>query len=85
VTISPAVKADIGTPNLTGKHVCWWSKLYGNGICKIDILHQAGKHNCHADALSDQPTPTQEDSQLEVQVSSTGIPETIGELIENNP
>jgi len=25
-----AVKAVLGTPNLTGKHARWWSKLYGN-------------------------------------------------------
>jgi len=34
-----AVKTILGTPNLTGKHACWWSKLYGSDISEIDIVH----------------------------------------------
>ena len=43
------------TPNLTGKHACWWSKILGSGIGEVNIVHRAGKRNQHADALSRQP------------------------------
>jgi len=81
----------MGTTNLTGKHGRWWSKLYGSGIDEIDIVHHAGKHNCHADALSCQPTllaPTEKQSELEVQVakiSDCKLSETIGVLLEQQP
>jgi len=40
---------------LTGKHARWWSKLYGNGIKNINIIHHSGKQNLNADCLSRQP------------------------------
>ena len=55
ITDHAAVKAILGTSNLNGKHACWWSKVYGSGIGKIDIIYRAAKHNSHADALSRQP------------------------------
>ena len=82
-----AVKAVLGTPNLTGKHARWWSKIHGSGIGEVDIVHRAG----HADALSCQPVmpaPTDEDSAIEVQVakvSSAKVPGTLRELLEQQP
>ena len=38
-----AIKAILGAPNLTGKRARWWSKLYGNGIKNINIIHRSGK------------------------------------------
>ena len=54
-------------------------------------MHQAGKENRHADALSRQPllpAPTEEDSELEVQlatIASAKIPDTLSELVEQQP
>ena len=86
-----AVKAVFRTPNLTGKHARWWSKIHGSGIGEVDIVHRAGKENLHADALSRQPVmpaPTDEDSAIEVQVakvSSAKVPGTLRELLEQQP
>ena len=51
-----AVKTVLGTPNLTGKHARWWSRVHGSGVGRLEIIHRAGKENCHADALSHQPS-----------------------------
>lgn len=67
-----AIKAVLETPNLTGKHACWWSKVHSSSIGEIDIVHQAGRENCRVDALSCQPimpAPAEEDSELKVQVA----------------
>ena len=50
-----AVKATLGAPHLNGKHVRWWTKIYGSGIKSVDIRHQAGKQNTNADVLSRNP------------------------------
>ena len=86
-----AVKAVLGTPNLTGKHARWWSRVHGSGIGKLEIVHRAGKENRHADALSRQsnlPAPLEEDVQLEVQVAkitSTRKSDDIVDLLEEQP
>ena len=38
-----AVKAALGTPNLTGKHARWWIEIHGSGIAEVNIVHRAGK------------------------------------------
>ena len=88
-----AVKAVLETPNLTGKHACWWSKIHGSGIGEVNIVHRAGKENTHADALSRQPvmpaaTEKDEEADLEVQVAkivSTDVPDTLDELLRQQP
>ena len=88
-----AVKAVLETPNLTGKHARWWSKIHGSGIGEVNIVHRAGKENRHADALSHQPVmpaPTEKDEEadLEVQVAkivSTDVPDTLDELLRQQP
>ena len=86
-----AVKAVLGTPNLTGKHARWWSKVHGSGIGRLEIVHRAGRENCHADALSRQPNlpaPEEEDEALEVQVAkiaSNKIPNNIVDLLDKPP
>jgi len=37
-----AVKAILGTSNLSSQHAHWWNKLYGCGIKEIEIIHWAG-------------------------------------------
>ena len=57
------VKAILENPHLSGKHAQWWTKVYGSGVQDVKVVHQAGKHNSNADALSRQPVsdPTSEE------------------------
>ena len=50
-----AVKAVLDSPNPTGKHVRWWTRVYGRGVKDVQITHRAGKENVNADALSRSP------------------------------
>ena len=67
-----AVKAVLETPNPTGKHARWWSRVYGQGVKEVKILYHAGKENRNADALYRSPVfPAPEVGlcEYEVQVS----------------
>ena len=46
------MKAVLETPNPSGKHARWWSKVFGSGVRNINIVYRAGKENGNADALS---------------------------------
>ena len=90
VTDHAAVKAVLGVPNLTGQHARWWSKVYGNGIRQIDIVHRTGKENQHADALSRQPilpAPLDDGASKEVQIAliSSDGSTNISTLLGDNP
>ena len=89
ITDHAAVKAVLGTTNLNGKHARWWSKVYGSGIGKIDIIYRAAKHNSHADALSRQPVlpaPIEEPSEMQVAfITSKDDDVTITTLLEQGP
>ncbi len=50
-----AVKAVLLTPNPSGKHARWWTKVYGSGIRDLKIVHRSGKSNANADSLSRSP------------------------------
>ena len=50
-----AVKAVLQTPNPTGKHARWWTKVYGSGVKEVNIIYRSGKTNLSADALSRSP------------------------------
>ena len=50
-----AVEAILNTSSPSGKNARWWSKVYGAGVRKIDIVHRSGKTNINADALSRNP------------------------------
>jgi len=89
ITDHAAVKAVLGTPNLNGKHARWWSKVYGSGIGKMNIIYRAAKHNSHADALSRQPVlsaPIEEPSEMQVAfITSKDDDVTITTLLEQSP
>lgn len=38
-----AVKALLDTPNPSGKHARWWSKVFGSGVRKLEIWVQSWK------------------------------------------
>ena len=46
------VKVILGSPNASGKHARWWSKVYSSGLRTIDITYRPGRENSNADALS---------------------------------
>jgi len=73
LTDHAAVKALLGAPNLTGQHAQWWTKVYGSGIKKIDIVHRSGKKNQHADALSHQPVLTAPSEEVDTGVQIANI------------
>ena len=50
-----AVKAILETPNPSGKHARWWTKVYGSGVGEVKIVYQPGRGNKNADALSRSP------------------------------
>ena len=67
-----AVKAVLKTPNPSGKHVRWWSKVYGRGVKEVKIMYRSGKVNLNADALSrssQAPAPEEGIAQSDKQVS----------------
>ena len=77
-TYHSAVKAVLETPNSSGKHARWWSKVFGSGVRNLEIVYRAGKENGNANALSrcpqgDQPT---EASLTDVQVAIVHATET---------
>jgi transposase InsO family protein len=47
-----AVKAVLQSPNTSGRHARWWTRVYGAGLREVNIVYRAGKENPIADALS---------------------------------
>ena len=83
-----AVKSVLSAPQTNGKHARWWSKVYGSGIRKVEIVYRSGKENANADALSRQPhleAPQPRVAETETQVSTvrdnSSVPETVEELL----
>ena len=73
-----AVKAVLETPNPSGKHARWWSRVFGSGVRNLEIVYRAGRENGNADTLSrcphgDQPS---EASLTDVQVAAINSMET---------
>ena len=74
-----AVKAVLETPNPTGKHARWWTRIYGLGLKKLNILYRPGREN--ADALSRAPV----DSTVSVASITSAEDETISTLLDLEP
>ena len=45
LTDHSAVKAILETPNPTGKHARWWTRVYGRGVREVFIKYRAGREN----------------------------------------
>ncbi len=50
-----AVKAILETPNPSGKHARWRTRVYSRGVKKVIINYRSGRENRSADALSRNP------------------------------
>ena len=55
LTDHTAVTAILQTPNPSGKHARWWTKVYGSGVKDVKIQYRPGQRNSSADALSRSP------------------------------
>ena len=89
-----AVRAILETPNPSGKHARWWTKVYGMGIKQVKIIHHSGKLNANTDALSRSPqgpAPLEGIAEDEYQVASvqsaprTGTEEDVESLLREPP
>ena len=73
ITDHTAVKAILGSPNPSGRHARWWTRVFGQGIQEVSIIHSADKDNLAADALSRSPhekPPSEGIAEDEVQVAA---------------
>ena len=88
-----AVRAVLETPNPTGRHARWWTRVHGCGIKSVTIVYRPGKTNANADALSRNPVgvpPTEGIAETDMQVAivqsqQSGMLPTIRELLVNAP
>ena len=55
ITDHTAIKAILDASNPSGRHARWWTRVFGQGIKEVSIVHRAGKENAAADALSRSP------------------------------
>ena len=85
-----AVKSVLETSSPSGRHACWWTRVYGQGIKEVNIMYCAGKENVAADALSCnclEEVPTEGLAEDETQVAAIiSLPRsTIHEVLQSNP
>ena len=87
-----AVRAILNSPNPSGRHARWWTKVYGRGVREVKIQYRPGKLNASADALSRSPQePAPEtglvDDEAQVAVIGGGGDTTmdIGDLLRSDP
>ena len=55
LTDHSAVKSVLETPNPTGKHAHWWTKVFVSGVKSVNIVYRPGRQNAPVDALSRSP------------------------------
>ncbi len=87
-----AVKAVLETPNPSGRHARWWTKVYGSGVGEVRIVYRPGKNNASADTLSRSPVipaPSEGLGEGELQVAAvtceSGVDTTIPTLLASAP
>ena len=89
LTDHSAVKSILETPNPTGKHARWWTKVFGSGVRSVSIVYRAGRENALADALSRSPCdppPTVGIGEVEAQVATIDTSATdVDSLLQAEP
>ena len=88
LTDHSAVKAVLETPNPTGKHARWWTRVYGRGVREVRIVYRSGRENASADALSrcpQGPAPLRGIAQDETQVAVVNSGTDISDLLQEGP
>ena len=83
-----AVRAILETPNPSGKHARWWTKVYGAGVKEVRIIYRAGRLNQNADALSRSPqavAPERGIGENEVQVAMISADPSNTPLLQLDP
>ena len=45
---SQTTQAVLTNPGSNDKHACWWTKVYGTGFKKLEIVYRAGSDNLHS-------------------------------------
>ena len=71
ITDHTAIKAILDSPNPSGKHARWWTRVFGQGI-ESSIIHRPGKENIVPDNQSHSPNgkpSTKDIGEDEVQVA----------------
>ena len=88
LTDHTAVKAVLESPNPTGKHARWWTRVYGTGVQTVHITYRAGKDNASADALSRSPCDTAPErgiAQGDTQVAQVTSFKKVSDLLRVDP
>lgn len=88
MTDHSAVKAVLETPNPTGKHARWWTRVYGRGVKEVRIIYHTGRENVSAHALSrkpHEPAPLYGIAQDETQVAAVNTMGDEPELLQKSP
>ena len=84
VTVYTAVQAILNTPNPSGKHAHWWTKVYGRGVREVKMKYPPGKANGNADTMSRSPqTPAAKEriAENEFQVAAVDSEaQSVGEM-----
>ena len=76
-----SMQAILDTPNPTGKHVRWWTKVYGHGVKELKIKYRPGKANANADSLSHCSHASALGKGIAFQVAAIGTEDnSVGEL-----
>ncbi len=82
------MKAVLETPNSSGKHARWWTKVYGSGVGEVRIVYRSGKSNSNADALSRSPfspAPSEGIGEAEIMVDAVTSNTNVPALLELGP
>ena len=80
-----AVQTILDAPNPSGKHACWWTRVYRWGVQEVKIKYRLGKTNTNANALSccpQAPAPEEGVAEDEFQVAQIDGGDTVVGVVD---